>query len=231
LGGLLLTCGVVAVLISLLPSPRAQREDDIQPGAAPVLPVPPAIRLTPRVRRQVDRTVDEFVRTAVLRRDLERSWRLASPRMRASSSHAQWLRGELPVFPFPADPKRTVWELDFADAYEVALNVTLVPRRGEREGPQVFGVSLEPVGSGERRRFLVGAWYPRGGLSAPVDTAATPPTPPTPQELAAARRSTEGQIDRIWWLVPAGMLALIVIGPLAYFGLGRVRAGLRRRAS
>lgn len=151
--------------------------------------------------------------------------------MRASSSHAQWLRGELPVLPFPADPQRTVWDLDFADAYELALNVTLVPRQGSREAPQVFGVSLQPVGRGDRRRFLVGAWYPRGALSAPAGTEAPQPAPPAPEELEAARRASESQIDRIWWLVPVGMLALIIVGPLAYFGVVRLREGLRRRAS
>jgi hypothetical protein len=218
------------VLISFLPSPQSRREDEIRPGAPQVLQEPPPIRLSRRVRREVDRTVDEFVRTAVLRRDLERSWRLASPDMRASSSRARWLRGELPVFPYPADPRRTVWELDFADAYEVALNVTLVPRKGTRETPQVFGVSLQPVGRGEGRHFLVGAWYPRGGLSVPAATNSPQPAPPAPEELEAARRASESQIDRIWWLVPAGMLALIVVGPLAYFGVVRLREGFRRRA-
>jgi len=216
------------VLISLLPSPKLRRADEVRPGAPEVLRAPPPIRLTPRVRREVDRTVDEFVRTAVLRRDLERAWLLASPDLRASSSHAQWLRGELPVFPFPAEPERTVWELDFADAYELALNVTLVPRQGARDEPQVFGVSLQPVGRGERRHFLVGAWYPRGGLSAPAGTGDPQPAPPAPEELEAAKRASESQIDRIWWLVPVGMLALIVLGPLAYFAAVRLRTGLRR---
>ena len=228
---LLLIGAVIAVLISFLPSPKRNPEDEVSPGPPRVVRAPPPIRLTPPVRREVDKIVDEFVRTAVLRRNLERSWRLASPDMRASSSHRQWLRGNLPVFPFPADPKRTVWDLDFADAYEVALNVTLVPRRGARTRPQVFGVSLQPVGRGDRRHFLVGAWYLRGSLSAPAGADAPPPPPPTPQELESVRRASESQIDRIWWLVPAGMLALIVIAPLGYFAAVRLRESLRRRAS
>jgi hypothetical protein len=45
------------------------------------------------------------------------------------------------------------------------------------------------------------------------------------------RRASEGQIDRIWWLVPAGFLALIVLGPVLYFAVLRARESLRRRAS
>jgi hypothetical protein len=187
------------------------------------------------MRREVDATVDEFVRTAVLRRDLARSWELAGAGLRLGSSRAEWLDGELPVYPYPADPERTAWDLDYADESEVALNVTLVARRGEREPPEVFGVSLEPVGRGESRRWLVGAWYPRGSVSQPepppTETAAQPAAP-TPGESEALRRATEGQIDRVWWLVPAGFLALIVLGPLGYFGVLRLRAALaRRRAS
>lgn len=226
---------MVTVLIVLLPSPGGPKrvEEELQPGAPQVYKPPKPVRLTPRTRRQLDATVDEFVRTAVLRRDLRRSWELAAPALRIGVTRRQWLRGELPVYPYPADPKRTAWELDYADESEVALNVTLVPRRGERDAPEVFGVSLAPAGRGAGRHWLVGSWYPRGAISQPEPppsgtTAAQPA--PTPEESAALRRASEGQIDPIWWLVPAGVLALIVLGPLGYFAAMRLRAALRRPA-
>lgn len=214
-----------------MPSPKPKRSEELEPGEAQVYKPPKAIRLTPRMRREVDATVDEFVRAAVLRRDPERSWELAAPELRVGSKRSQWMRGQLPVFPYPADPERTVWELDYADEVEVALNVTLVPRRGARERPEVYGVSLEPVRGGKGRRWLVAAWFPRGTMSQPEAPAAEEPRsqpPPTPEESEALRRATEGQIDRIWWLVPAGILALIVLGPLGYFAAMRLRAALRR---
>jgi hypothetical protein len=109
--------------------------------------------------------------------------------------------------------------------------VTLVPRRGERDAPEVFGVSLAPVGRGAGRHWLVGSWYPRGAISQPEPTPSETTAAqrgPTPEESEALRRATEGQIDRIWWLVPAGLLALIVLGPLGYFAAMRLRAALRR---
>jgi hypothetical protein len=231
LGGLLAVAGIVAVLAALLPSPEPDRSEELQPGEVQVYEPPKPIRLTPRMRREVDATIDEFVRAAVLRRDLARSWELAASELRVGSSRSEWMRGELPVYPYPADPKRTAWELDYADEVEVALNVTLVPRRGEREPPEVFGVSLEPAGSGKERRWLVAAWFPRGSVSQPppaaAETAVEPGAPPT-EESEALRRASEGQIDRIWWLVPAGILALIVLGPLGYFAALRLRAALRR---
>jgi hypothetical protein len=226
--------GLVALLVALLPSPKPRPEAGLEPGAPQVYRPPQPIRLTPRMRREVNATVDEFVRTAVLRRDLARSWSLAAPGFRVSSSRAEWLRGDLPVFPYPADPERTAWDLDYADETEVALNVTLVARKGERELPEVFGVSLEPVGRGEGRHWLVAAWYPRGSVSQPPPPPAqtsTRPSVPSPEESEALRRATEGQIDRAWWLVPAGVLALIVLGPLGYFGALRFRSAVARRRS
>jgi hypothetical protein len=190
--------------------------------------------MTPRVRRQVNETVDGFVRSAVLRRDLEHSWRLASPELRAGTSHADWMRGDLPVFPYPADPARTTWDVDYADITEIALNVTLIPRHGVRTDPEVFGVSLQPSGRRAHRRWLVGAWYPRGPLSHPEPppaSASPQATQPTRAQQEAIKRTTEGQIDRVWWLIPAGVLALIVLAPLAALGVVRLRDSLRRRAT
>jgi hypothetical protein len=215
------------VLIAQLPSPKPRRAEATQPGPG-VYRAPKPIRMTPRIRREVDDTVDEFVRTAVLRRDLERSWRLASPDFRASTSHADWLHGDMPVFPYPADPERTAWDLDFADSSEIALNVTLLPRHGMKVDPEVFAVSLKPSG----RRLLVEAWYPRGPLSHPEPppaSASPQATAPTPAEREAVRRASESQIDRVWWLVPIGILGLIVLGPLAAIGVVRLRDALARR--
>lgn len=227
-----MVAGLVGVLVALLPSPKPNREEALEPGAPQVYQPPKPIRMTLRMRREVDATVDEFVRVAVLRRDPARSWELAAPDLRVGSSRADWLRGDLPVFPYPADPERTAWDLDYADESEVALNVTLVPRQGQREPPEVFGVSLQPVGRGANRRWLVGAWFPRGSVSQPEPPPAgtpTQPAAPTPRQSEALRRATEGQIDRAWWLVPAGFLALIVLGPLGYFGALRLRAAVARR--
>jgi hypothetical protein len=226
--------GGIGVLIALIPSPRPKRVDeDVQPGAPQVYKPPKPIRLTPRIRRQLDATIDEFVRTAVLRRDLERSWELASPALRVGMTRRQWLNGDLPVYPFPADPGKTAWDLDYADEGEVALNVTLVPRRGASDAREVFAASLSPAGHGARRHWLIGSWYPRGEVSQPPP--AQPPAAAakqlTREQRDAVRRASEGQIDRIWWLVPAGVLGLIVVGPVAYFATMRLRRSLRRPAA
>jgi hypothetical protein len=232
---LLVVSALIAVLVAALPSPKPLRSEATEPGEAQVYKPPKPVRLTSKMRREVDATVDEFVRTAVLRTDVARSWELAAPELRLGVTRAEWMRGDLPVYPYPADPARTAWDLDYADETEVALNVTLVPRRGASDAPEVFGASLKPVRRANARRWLVASWFPRGSVSQPEPPAAeespgaTPP--PTPEEREAARRATEGQIDRVWWLVPAGVLALIVLAPIGYFAALRLRRALRRPAA
>lgn len=215
----------------LIPSPGGPErvEEELEPGAPQVYTPPKPIRLTTGTRRQLDATVDEFVRSAVLRRDLPRSWELASPALRLGVTRRQWLSGQLPVYPYPADPRRTEWDVDYADEEEVALNVTLVPRKGSREAPEVFGASLAPVGRGAGRHWLVASWFPRGAISQPEPVTPGPSAAQRelmPEEREAVERASEGQIDRVWWLVPAGVLALIVLGPLAYFAVLRLRRAL-----
>jgi hypothetical protein len=230
---LVVVAALVGVLVMLLPSPKPRRVEATETGEAQVYTPPKAIHLTPAMRREVDQTVDEFVRTAVLRRDVARSWQLAAPDLRLGYTRAEWVQGDLPVFPFPADPKKTAWDVDYADEVEVALNVTLVARKGVADSPEVFGVSLKPVGRAGSRHWLVSSWLPRGSVSAPPpvlggeETTPAEPQGLTPEEREAVRRASEGQIDRVWWIVPAGLLALIVLGPLAYFGALRLRRSLR----
>jgi hypothetical protein len=234
-GGVFVVAALVGVLVMVLPSPKPRRVEATESGEAQVYTPPKTIRLTRAMRREVDRTVDEFVRTAVLRRNVARAWQLSAPDLRLGYTRAEWVKGDLPVFPFPADPKRTAWDVDYADEVEVALNVTLVPRKGVADPPEVFGVSLKPVGRAGSRHWLVSSWLARGAVSAPppvlgsdgTETTQTEPAELTPEEREAVRRATEGQIDRVWWLVPAGLLALIVVGPLAYFGVRRLGRSLR----
>ena len=224
---------MIGVLVTLLPGgPEPPSAGPTDTREAQFYRPPRPMVLTRDMRREVDATVDEFVRAAVLRKDVARSWELAGPALRLGVTKAEWMRGELPVFPYPADPERTAWDLEYADRSEVALNVTLVARRGLTDPPEVFGVALQPVRRGRERTWLVSSWYPRGSVSqpqppppeaAPAGTAAL-----TPEEREAVRRASEGQIDRIWWLIPAGVLALIVLGPLAWFAAVRLRAALGR---
>src|SRR5258708_40286415 len=69
---------------------------------------PKTVKATAKQKAAAVSTLSRFVRSAVIRRDLASSWSLATAHMREGTSRADWLSGNLPVVPYPADGFRTV---------------------------------------------------------------------------------------------------------------------------
>src|SRR5207253_3904954 len=63
-------------------------------------PLRPQPHVDRAVRRQINRTLDLFVRYGVERVDPARAYAVASPMMRSSQTRAQWNAGTLPVPPY-----------------------------------------------------------------------------------------------------------------------------------
>src|SRR5438067_11978535 len=63
---------------------------------------PKPARFTPAKQRAVRGVLAEFIRTAVARQHVARSWPLAAPSLRAGVTRKEWNRGDLPVVPYPA---------------------------------------------------------------------------------------------------------------------------------
>jgi hypothetical protein len=213
--------------IALMPRGEGAPPDVLRP--APPLPVEREVRLTASMRDGIDATISRFVPAAVGRRDPALAWRLAGPALRAGGSRAEWLRGSLPVFPFPyRDTRFPDWKPLYTYHDRVGFDLLLQPRRGAKKGP--IAVKVEMVRG--RTRWLVDSWYPTAVWSAPDER----PWIAGPPDFAAGgytsewynhEPTTQGRLDPAWLLVPAGILGLVIAAPLALFGAAR----LRRRAS
>src|SRR5215212_3452002 len=101
LGIVLAIAALVAISVALSTSGSEDTPVATEAGET-TTPTVATIRVTPAVRKQVDRTVQAFVHTAVIRRDLASAWPLTSPVMRRSVTRREWTRGDIPVQPFPA---------------------------------------------------------------------------------------------------------------------------------
>jgi hypothetical protein len=180
-----------------------------------VPPIP--VDLAPAERRAVIATAAEFVRTAVRREDAERGYDVAGPTLRAGTTRAEWRAGDdIPVVPYPVGEAR--WTFDYAYEGEIGLRVALFPPAGSSVRPAVFDMALRR-GAG---RWLVDAWSPHGGgvATAAARSEGAPLGPPP--ESPAARLGAE------WLLVPAGLVGLGLLVPLALLAAGALRA---RRAA
>jgi len=151
---------VVAGLVAFYRHPAKSDYIPARPGKAQVYALPKTVRASPAAKAEALRTVDVFIRSAALRRDLARSWPLASPKMREGTSRADWLRGNLPVFPYPAaqfgDVSYTVTGTYAGGIVDVDALVVSNRRRGGLE--LVYSCELHRAGS---RGFLVDYCYPR----------------------------------------------------------------------
>lgn len=101
-----------------------------RPGAPQVVREPKHVRATAFDRAAAERTLATFVPSAFLRRNLARSWPLATPHMRVGTSHADWLAGNLPVVPYPAAQYRTAsFTLKYSYRDVLGYDVLVLPKR------------------------------------------------------------------------------------------------------
>jgi hypothetical protein len=219
----------VAFAVAIVSLPRGSGIPDDEPSAAPPsAPVPEQlptfgrkVRVTPATRREVNRVLTEFVRHAVAREDPGKAWDLATPALRAGQTRAEWRRGDLPVYPFPAKvDEATGWYV--VESFENDLLVTLLmhARPGTKRGAIAYQVELKRVPTGGDRRWLVDAFIP--------ERVYTPPSAEKPDRTATPQPSSvpTARLSGWWFIVPGALLSLIVLVPLSV-ALVHWRRGVR----
>lgn len=161
-GGAVLVAGVVAALVAVIGNSSGPKEAPLHAGQVPhgYAGTTPT-RATPAEKRAAARVLTEFAESAIPRRRLATSWALATPHMREGTSRAEWLRGSLPVVPYPARDFRAIG-LTFKGAYAggaIDYDVLVLPRSSKGQ-QQVYSCELLR----QRRRWRVDYCYPRATL-------------------------------------------------------------------
>jgi hypothetical protein len=155
----------VAALIVFVPNTGHSTATPVDESKrAQVYHVPKSVRAKPADVRAAEHTLDTFVPSAVIRRDLERSWPLATPHMKEGTSHADWLAGNLPVVPYPANAFRSFGAtLKYAYRGVLGFDVLVLPTedaKGQKAGQQVYACELHEL----HKTWLVDFCYPRKTL-------------------------------------------------------------------
>jgi hypothetical protein len=138
------------------------------PKVAPPLPPPGPVQIpthdkTVPLDPAAKRVGEEFIRTAVVRKNLAESWRLTAPVLRENFTLKRWQTGEIPVVPYPADLKaRAPVKIEYSYKDSVLLLILLGPRPGMTTKPQLFHLGLHAFGTGKSRHWLVDYWAPFG---------------------------------------------------------------------
>ena len=133
-------------------------------GHAQVYHPPKTVVATTAQKTAAVSTLTRFVRSAVIRRDLASSWSLATARLKQGTTHADWMRGDLAVVPYPSAAFRTAgFTLKYQYSHILGYDVLVLPnatKAGELAGQQVYACELHDV----HGTWLVDQCYPRKSL-------------------------------------------------------------------
>jgi hypothetical protein len=191
-------------------------------SAGPVQRVPPPLRteqLSGADSESVRQVAALFIDTAVLRRRVDDSWEITTPRLRQGLTRKEWDTGNIPVTPFQAEAVAEIkYDLDWSGEDLVYLNIAIVPKPESNVDGQAFDIGLQRRGEPADHKWLVDYWVPTG-----VGVAVG-----GPRARAVAREAVKPPSSRIrvvWIFVPVGLLVVLVFGlPIAIFGRQRLRS-------
>jgi hypothetical protein len=221
IGGALLAFAGVCAFVGLHYSNTGKSPPD-RYSAEPVQRVPPPLKaatLTGADNESVRRIAALFIDTAVLRRRIDDSWEITTPRLRQGLTRKEWDTGEIPVTPFKADAVAEIkYDLDWSGANLVYLKIAIVPKPTSTVDGQAFDIGLQRQGEPADHKWLVDYFVPSGTGVAVAG----------PRARAAARDASSQAKSRIsgaWILVPVGLLLVLLFGlPVAIFGRQRLRS-------
>jgi hypothetical protein len=194
---------VVALVLAILSLPKHGRRftETFRNEPSPVVVSDKPVPVTRAMRRQVNETLVRFVATAVMRKDPVAAWDLSTRAMKRGTTRADWARGNLPVFPYPAIPAQARgWTVVSSVKDDLVADLVLQPPRGSKRGPVEFNVELKAVGKGPARRWLVDSFI---AIRTYDTSSAQKPKPIKPLPANAKPNYPKGRLSPAWFLVPA----------------------------
>jgi hypothetical protein len=218
-GAVVLVVGVAAAAVVALPKGHESKEV-FRPGAW-VPSTPKDVKLTAERRQTVDRVLDTFVPAAVERKDPLQALPLVTAAYRSGISREEWQRGELPAFPYHTSNRSLHgWTLNYSYPREMSVEILLHPAPRETLGPQAFTVVLKE----NNGRWLVDSFVPSASFAPQTKS---PKVIASPDFTPFAEGRGNNRLSTTWLLLPAAVLALIVLVPI---GIGLTKLHRSRRA-
>ena len=154
----------IAIMLAFFRNTGTSVDTPFSSKDAVIVREPAHVAPPPGAEAAAEKTLAAFFRSAVIRRDLSRSWPLATKHMKEGTSYSDWLHGNLPVVPYPAAAYRSEGaRLRYSYKGILGYDVLILPKKdaaGERAGQQVYACELDDV----HGRWLVDYCYPRKTL-------------------------------------------------------------------
>jgi hypothetical protein len=177
-------------------------------------------------RHQIDATINSFVNHAVKRKNVGASYDDVTPRYRLGLTRAEWAKGSLPVFPYPARGTKFGWTVQYRTGNELGIQLILMPRKGATVGAVALPTTLKLI----HGRWLIDSMVP-GAFFAPEGKPArvvgTNDFMPGPGNTSNTPRLSTPGVSSNYAYIPFILFGLLVVVlfTLAAFGAFRYRRG------
>jgi hypothetical protein len=224
-GAVLAAGGVVGLAVVLMPDNNGDNLPKARPGHPTlVAPAPKHVNMTGADQAAAKLAAAKFIDTAVLRRNVDASWELTAPELRAGFTRKAWHSGDIPVVPFPADQLESVrYKTDYTIKDHIGYQVSMLPHENSQAQAVLFSMEMVKRGQAGSPHWMVDYWAPISpGVLSPTQRAKNA------QEVAAAAPQPIGSG---WLLLPiAGIFGLIIVLPIALLVRGKMRHRRAERA-
>jgi hypothetical protein len=185
--------------------------------AAPAMAAPP--HLAPSDRAAIDKTLDVFVNHAVKRKDVGAAYDVITPTLKAGMTRAQFARGDIGVYPYPAAGRKFhEWNIQYRTREEVAIELILSPtkRYQGKLGQILFHVYLDPShGKWLVDEFMPGATFAPIGKPGVVQAARDFQANPSAQTYNRANKvkpTNPTHVSAKFAIIPFAVILLVLLG-------------------
>lgn len=225
--GVLGVLGVVALGIwawqAAEPPPKKVEDAPTEPGAPQVVGREREVPLRRDDKREINRVLAAFIPAAVERKDPLTAYHLATPEMRKSASLAEWKRGDIPVYPYPASERRS-WTLNFSYPGQVNFDLFMQPKKNADVGPIAFTVEMR---RGKGRHWLVDSFFPTAMFPKPTKSSGggQPLAQPdlSPANVKGTSQTGKQRVSPLFFLVPVVLVGIVLLIPIVMFVRGKLR--------
>jgi hypothetical protein len=205
------------------PPPKKVADAPTDPGAPQFVGRDRQVPLRRADRREINRVLAAFIPAAVERKDPLAAYHLATPEMRESATLAEWKRGDIPVYPYPASERRS-WTLNFSYPGQVNFDLFVQPKKNADVGPIAFTVEMR---RGKGRHWLVDSFFPTAMFPKPTKSSGggQPLAQPdlSPANVQGTSQTGKQRVSTYFFFVPVVMLGLVLMIPLVMFVRGKLR--------
>jgi hypothetical protein len=221
----LATAGVVGLAVVLMPGDNGDSTPSVRSGKPTIVaPAPKHVRMAAADKAAAMHAAAKFIDTAVLRRNIDESWELTAPELRAGFTRKAWQSGDIPVVPFPAHELHSVrYRTDYTIKDHIGYQVSMLPHADSQAQAVLFSMELVKRGPAVRPHWMVDYWAPISpGVLSPTQRAKNA------KEIADAAPQPIGSG---WLLLPIGSIFLLILAlPLALLVRGKLRHRRAERA-